>query len=238
MDIHSPAVLADFIGADDRLRPDRICRPSWSSKVARRGCVGGKPRHHRRCADSRRRHRPLHPRKSQRLVPMTVLIYPHDSEVSSTARYPAGYPQACRHLIPSRPGRPSAACPQAVAVAAGPARIGDLPGSGGAEKLTREADKGARPCVRPDGAQALPCTASRPSCSAPLRAGARRLSGAHRHHHRSVRARRPDRHHRAHSRQCAVAAARPAIHCRQPRRRLRQYRHGAGRRARRPTATP
>ena len=54
------------------------------------------------------------------------------------------------------------------------------------------------------------------------------LSGPPGHRHRAVRTRRADRHRRAHPVARAQPIARPAGRGRQPRRRCRQHRHGAG----------
>ena len=71
--------------------------------------------------------------------------------------------------------------------------------------MTAQVTKGAKRCVRPDGAvmhaPGADCRqCGRPAVSRP--SGARRLSRAPRHRDRPVRARRADRHHRADSRRC------------------------------------
>ncbi len=88
--------------------------------------------------------RPLHPRKSQRLVPMTFRLYPHDSECPSTARIPPVIPRLVDTLYPAAPGRPPGPPQARCRLLPAPRGLGGLPGSGGAGKLPGKQHQGER----------------------------------------------------------------------------------------------
>ena len=212
MDRDRPAA-AGFVGGDHGLRRVEDLRQPVEQIAGGVRRAGLKPGHDRRAGS---RISGVGGRDRHVLSTSFTGSSSHDRAAPATALSTAGsslFPNlstalttALSHGAPSRAySRPCAvlgSCPARYA----PYRAG--------QGLKNRRPMGAKPCVRPDGGpRGAACARRRPArrpllgLSQPAAGGLSRPAG---HHHRAVRAGRPDRHHRAHPGQRAVATARAA----------------------------